>query len=44
MHLPDYYNWRCHKKMKIKVVKNMMLHASSDILASLRESCFQTRK
>ena len=30
--------------MKIKVVKNMMLHASSDILASLRESCFQTRK
>ena len=30
--------------MKIKVVKSMMLHASSDILASLEESCFQTRK
>ena len=32
------------KKKKIKVVKNMILHASSDILASLRKSCFQTRK
>ena len=30
------------EKMKMKVVKNMMLHASSDILASLRESRFQT--
>ena len=32
------------KKIKIKVVKNMMLHASSDILALLGESHFQTRK
>ena len=32
------------KKMKIKVVKNMMLHASSDILALLGEGRFQTRK
>ena len=32
------------KKMKIKVVKNMILHASSDILASLGESLFQIRK
>ena len=29
--------------MKIKVAKNMILHASSDILASLGESCFPTR-
>ena len=32
------------KRMKIKVVKNMMLHASSDILALLGEGRFQTRK
>ena len=32
------------KKMKIKVVKNMMLHASRDILALLGEGRFQTRK
>ena len=45
MCLPDYYNWRCHeKKKKIKVVKNMIQHASSDILTSLGESQFQTRK
>ena len=37
--LPGYCNWRCHK-----VVKIMMLHASSDILAWLGESRFQTRK
>ena len=29
--------------MKTKVAKNMILHASSDILASLAESCFPTR-
>ena len=32
------------KKIKIKVVKNMVLHASSDILASIGESRFRTRK
>ena len=32
------------KKMKIKVVKNMMLHASSEILALLGKGRFQTRK
>ena len=32
------------KKTKIKVVKNMTLHVTSDTLASLRESRFQTRK
>ena len=32
------------KKTKIKVVKNMMLHATSDTVASLGESRFQTRK
>ena len=30
--------------MEIKVVKNMVLHASNDILALLEESRFQTRK
>ena len=29
------------KRMKIKVVKNMILHTSSYILAWLEESCFQ---
>ena len=32
------------KKMKIKVFKYIILHASSDILASLREFFFHTTK
>ena len=32
------------KKMKIKVIKNMVLHVSNDIWASLGESRFETRK